>query len=80
MQALFTAQYQWLWTLGLIIALFFPLRQFIWVMSVRRSERKEGETDEATRENLKRRAGVTAALLSFVFSVLYVSTLFSDTP
>ncbi len=79
MQALFTAQYQWLWTLGLIIALFFPLRQLIWVMSIRRAEAKQGETDAATRERLKRRAGVTSALLSFIFSVLYVSTLFSDT-
>lgn len=80
MQALFTAQYQWLWTLGLVIALFFPLRQFIWVMSVRRTEAKKGKTDAAEQERLKRRAGVTSALLSFVFSFFYVSTLFSDTP
>lgn len=80
MQALFTAQYQWLWTFGLIIALFFPLRQFIWVMSVRRTEAKQGKIDAAEQERLKRRASVTSALLSFVFSVLYVGTLFLDTP
>jgi len=80
MQALFTAQYQWLWTLGLAVALFFPLRQLIWTLSVRRSEKKQGETDATTRENLKKRAGVTSALLSFVFSVLYVGTLFSGKP
>ncbi len=52
MQALFTAQYQWLWTTALAAALFFPLRRLIWIMSIRRAEAKKGEADAATRESL----------------------------
>jgi len=60
------------------LALFFPLRQLIWVLSVRRAESKDGGLDDDARHALKRRAGITAALLSFVFSVLYVNNLFQS--
>ncbi|MHA1598817.1 MAG: hypothetical protein ACTSV1_08855 [Alphaproteobacteria bacterium] len=76
MQNFFTAEYQWLWTLGLGVALFLPLRQLIWVLSVRRAESKDSEVDDATRLALKRKAAITAALLSFIFSVLYINNLF----
>lgn len=73
MQLLFGPEGRWIWAAILAAALFFPVRQLIWVASVRRQERKQGKsTDEAERLALKRRAGVTAALLCFVFSVLYV--------
>ena len=74
MAQLLTAQYDWLWTLVLAAALFFPVRQLLWVLYVRRAER-DGNEDEARRTALKRRAGITAALLCFVFSFFYVSTL-----
>ena len=80
MESFFTTQYQFLWTAGLGLALFFPVRQLIWVLSVRRVERKEGPTDEEGRRALKRRAGFTAALLCFVFSVVYVNSMFSGQP
>jgi hypothetical protein len=67
---------QWLWTLVLGVGLYFPVRKLIWVMSVRRAERKHGPTDEEKREFLRKRAYVTAALLCFIFSVLYTNTLF----
>ncbi len=71
-------QNQWLWTAALGLALFLPVRRLIWVMSVRRAERKLGAaTDEAKRQALKRRASVTAGLLCFVFSVLYVHVMFN---
>ncbi len=69
-----TAQYDWLWTLALAAALYFPVRQLVWVLYVRRAER-DGNEDEARRATLKRRAGITAALLSFVFSYFYVSSM-----
>ena len=81
MAEFFSSQYIVLWILLLAALLFLPVRQLIWVMMVRRAERKlGGQTDEAERLRLKRRAGVTAALLSFVFSALYVVTLFKDQP
>jgi len=77
MQELFTVQYQWLWTIALGAALFYPVRQLIWAMSVRRLQRKDGgAVDEAQRQSLKNRAGVTSALLCFIFSVAYVNYLF----
>ena len=77
MAELFTAKYQYLWTLALALALFFPVRRLIWVLMVRRAERLLGsETGAAERNRLKLRAGVTSALLCFVFSALYVGQLF----
>jgi hypothetical protein len=70
-----TAEYDWLWTLALAAALYLPVRKLIWVLYVRRAER-DGNEDAARRGALKRRAGITAALLSFVFAYLYVATVF----
>jgi len=78
MEALFSKEYQWLWTLALGLALFLPARQLIWALSVRRAESKHGPTDDEVRRRLKNRASVTAALASFVFAVLYMAQLFQD--
>jgi len=77
MQQLFSPQYQWLWTLVLGAALFYPVRQLIWALSVRREERKVGKpTDAERRKALKRRAAFTSFLLCFIFSVAYVHVTF----
>lgn len=79
MQQLFSPQFQWLWTLVLGAALFLPVRQLIWALSVRREERKLGKpTDEDRRRALKRRASFTAFLLCFIFAVAYVHVMFSN--
>jgi len=79
MEELFSPQYQWLWTALLGLALFFPVRQLIWTLSVRREERKLGQpTDDTRRRSLKRRASITAVLLCFVFAVLYMQAGFSS--
>lgn len=75
MERFFTGDYFLLWALVLTAALFYPLRQLIWVLYVRRAER-DGELAEERRQALKRRAGVTAALLGFVFSTAYTLHLF----
>ncbi len=75
MEALFTKDYAFVWMIALTLALFWPMRRLIWVLYVRRAARK-GEPDEATTARLKKRATVTAALLSFVFSVVYTNQLF----
>lgn len=72
-------QYHLLWTLLLAVALFYPVRQLIWALSVRREERSTGgPLDEIRRSVLKRRASMTAALLCFVFAVLYQNVLMSQ--
>ena len=78
MQSLFTPEYRWLWTVALAAALFWPVRRLIWVMAVRRAIQKGGEetVDAAEQARFKRRAGVTAAMLCFVFSYFYVKTWF----
>ena len=77
MAELFGSNSSTVWVLVLAAALFFPVRRLIWVLSVRRQERRDGETDEAARQALKRRAGFTAALLSFVFAYFYATTILS---
>lgn len=70
MDRLFTSEFTWAWALILAAALYYPVRQLIWTMQVRRAER-DGEQDEARRLVLKKRASVTSALLCFIFSFLY---------
>ena len=79
MAELFTAKYALVWMVVLAVALFFPARQMIWVISVRRAER-DGDKNEERRMALKNRAGVTAALLAFVFAYLYTSVMFGGAP
>lgn len=79
MEALFAKEFMPLWALALVVALFFPVRQFIWVMYVRRAMR-QGDVEEEERARLKRRAGVTSALVSFVFGFIYTMHLFRDVP
>ncbi len=76
MATLFTAEFAWLWAVVLMAALFWPVRQLIWVLQVRRAEQRDGPADETRRAVLKRRAGVSSALLCFVFSALYAYNLF----
>jgi hypothetical protein len=79
MAELFTAKYQLLWMIALAGVLFIPVRQMIWVISVRRAER-DGDQNESRRQALKRRAGVTTALLVFVFAYVYTNYLFQVGP
>lgn len=76
MTAIFQPQYWLLWSAILTVLLFFPIRRIIWVMSVRRAMRKGAEIDDDEQRRLRRRAGVTAILLSFLFSITYTNYLF----
>ena len=76
MAELFTAKYVLLWVLALGASLFLPVRQLIWVLYVRRAERDGSETSDEERLVLRKRAGMTAALLCFVFSYFYMNHLF----
>jgi len=74
MAELFTARYALVWVIALALALFFPVRNLIWTLMVRRAMGK-AEIDAAERERLRRRAGATAALLVFVFSYFFVNNV-----
>lgn len=77
MEMIFQEDFAVVWVAVLALALFLPVRKLVWVLYVRRAERS-GPTEEAERRRLHKRASVTAALLCFVFSALYVNHLFSD--
>ena len=80
MEMLFASESRYLWGALLMAALFFPVRQLIWVMTVRRAIRKGGEAkvDAAEQARLKKRAGMTSALLCFLFALAYVNVLFGE--
>ena len=87
MEEFFTKTYAPAWILILALALYYPVRQLIWVLYVRRAKAQAAqqggdakESDEAMQTRLKRRASVTAALLSRVFSAFYTTYLFRDQP
>ncbi len=56
----------------LALLLFFPVSNFIWVMSVRRLERKLGKAlSEQERQGQRNRARIIAAFVSLLFSLLF---------
>jgi len=78
MTELFTAEFQWLWTIVLGLALFFPVRSLIWSLAVRRAIKKEGGITDEQRLGLKKRAAMTSILLCFVFAYFYTASLFTS--
>ena len=77
MEGMFSSDYRWLWSAALAVALFFPVRQMIWVLSVRKEQRRAGEMpDEKMRQYLKSRATVTSGLLCLIFAAAYGGVLF----
>ncbi len=72
-EGMFAPESRWLWSVALAAALFFPVRQLIWVLAVRREQRRSGGQvpDENVRRRLKGRAGFTSALLCLIFAAVY---------
>ena len=66
-----------IWTLILAVALFFPVRQLIWVLYVRRKQKKQKIVTEEEINTLKKRAAFTSIFLSLVFSYIYVNQAFN---
>ena len=63
--------------MALALALFFPVRQLIWVMSVRRQQRKTGKLPtEESMLSLKHRASFTSGILCLVFAATYGGVIF----
>ncbi len=78
MEALFSPELKWLWSAALGLALFFPVRQLILVLSVRRLQRRTGELPaDAVRKSLKRHAGMTSLLLCLVGAAAWGSIVWA---
>ena len=66
-----------IWVVVLSVALFFPVRQLIWVLYVRKKQKTQKTVSNDEKKSLKKRATLTSVLLCIVFSYLYVSQVFN---
>ena len=66
-----------IWIAVLSVALFFPVRQMIWVLYVRKKQKSQTTVSDNEKIVLKKRANLTSVLLCIVFSYLYVTQVFN---
>ena len=66
-----------IWVVVLSMALFFPVRQLIWVLYVRKKQKAQTTVSDEEKKVLKKRATFTSVLLCIVFSYLYVGQVFN---
>ena len=66
-----------IWVVVLSGALFFPVRQMIWVLYVRKKQKSQKTVSDDEKISLKKRATFTSVLLCIVFSYIYVSQVFN---
>ena len=66
-----------IWVSVLSAALFFPVRQMIWVLYVRKKQKSQKTVSDDEKKILKKRATFTSVLLCIVFSYLYVTQVFN---
>ena len=66
-----------IWVVVLSVALFFPVRQMIWVLYVRKKQKSQKTVSDDEKKDLKKRATLTSVLLCIVFSYLYVNQVFN---
>ena len=66
-----------IWITLLSVTLFFPVRQLIWVLYVRKKQKTQQSVSEEEKNILKKKATFTSILLCIVFSYLYVNQVFN---
>tara|TARA_B100000029_G_scaffold15283_1_gene15680 strand:+ start:165 stop:404 length:240 start_codon:yes stop_codon:yes gene_type:complete len=66
-----------IWVVVLSVSLFFPVRQMIWVLYVRKKQKSQKIVSDDEKKILKKRATFTSVLLCIVFSYLYVTQVFN---
>ena len=66
-----------IWVVVLTAALFFPVRQMIWVLYVRKQQKIQKTVSDEEKNSLKKRATFTSILLCIVFSYIYVNQVFN---
>ena len=77
LKSLYIAFHDPIWVVLLSAALFFPVRQLIWVLYVRKKQKSQQTVSEEERKVLKKRASFTSILLCIVFSYIYVNQVFN---
>ena len=75
--SLYIAFHDPIWVFVLSAALFFPVRQLIWVLYVRKKQKSQQIVSEEEKKSLKKRATLTSILLCVVFSYIYVIQVFN---
>ncbi len=75
--SLYIAFHDPIWVFVLSAALFFPVRQLIWVLYVRKKQKSQQIVSEEEKKSLKKRATFTSILLCVVFSYIYVIQVFN---
>ena len=73
----YTAFHDPIWVMLLSTALFFPVRQLIWVLYVRKKQKTQKTISDEEKKSLKKRATFTSFLLCIVFSYIYVGQVFN---
>ena len=66
-----------IWIMLLSIVLFFPVKQLIWVLYVRKKQKSQQTVSDEEKKILKKRATFTSILLCVVFSYIYVNQVFN---
>ncbi len=66
-----------LWILILSLALFYPVRQLIWTLYVRKKQKTQKDVSDEEKKILRKRATFTSILLCIVFSYIYVNQVFN---
>ena len=66
-----------IWIILLSSVLFYPIRQLIWVLYVRKKQKIQKSVSEEEKKTLKKRANFTSIFLSIVFSYIYVTQVFN---
>tara|TARA_Y100000590_G_scaffold418967_1_gene520301 strand:- start:895 stop:1134 length:240 start_codon:yes stop_codon:yes gene_type:complete len=66
-----------IWIIVLSVSLFFPIRQLIWILYVRKKQKIQKLVSEEEKKKLKKKATFTSILLSIVFSYIYVTQVFN---
>ena len=74
---IYLAFHDFIWVAILATALFFPVRQLIWVLYVRKKQKVQKTVSDEEKKILKKRATFTSILLCVVFSYLYVNQVFN---
>jgi len=77
LKSLYIAFHDPIWVVLLSAALFFPVRQLIWVLYVRKKQKSQQIVSEEEKKSLKKRATFTSILLCVVFSYIYVIQVFN---
>ena len=66
-----------MWIILLSLVLFYPIRQLIWVLYVRKKQKIQKIVTEEEKKILKKRSNFTSIFLSIVFSYIYVTQVFN---